>query len=191
MHLDDDRLIDMLRGDRGDDAERRHIAGCDSCRASSEWWHRQLLGLESLAAENVGQRELHRLRVLYRQLGPQPEGARTRWLARLVRATGEVVPALRGSAAPRLLEFQGGPLRVVVQLTGSTLHGQLLNDADDIDGGTLVLTADDGAAYTAELDELGEFHLEDLRPGSYHASWWTAGERLDVAEIQVEAPAGG
>lgn len=190
MHLDDDRLIDLLRDAAGDDDERRHVAGCASCRTSLEWWRRQLEGLRSLAAEDVSERELHRLRVLYRQLGPQPETTATRWLARLVRSTGEIVPALRGGGEPRMLEFEGGPLRVVVQLSGSTLHGQLVNEADDVEGGTLVLSADEGPAYSADLDELGEFHLEDVRPGCYHASLWAGGERLDVAELEIDGPAG-
>lgn len=190
MHLDDDRLINLLRDDADDADGHRHVAGCASCRTALELWRHRLEGLRALTAESVDDRELHRLRTLFRHRGPQSEATAGRWLARLVRSSVEPVPAFRGAAEARLLELEGGPLRVVLQLAGSTLHGQVTSDADDVGAGTLVLSADDGTGYTTELDDLGEFHLERLRPGRYHASWWTSAGRLETSDLEIGDPSG-
>ncbi len=194
MHLDDARLIDLMRG-AGDDGASGHLAGCDECLARQRWWVDRLGDLRLLREQAVDERELHRLTALFRQCGPRPGGVR-RWFAELVPSPSEVPVRVRGSEAV-LKEYRGGPVRIVLQLRGGPrgmLHGQLLDEggAPVEGGGELVVRAADdrGVAFTSEIDELGEFHVEGLSPGRYAASWLIGPDRVDLDPLILEGHVG-
>jgi len=190
VHLDDARLIDLMRA-ADDGAASGHLAACDECRARQRWWRDRLEDLRLLRGQAVDEHELHRLTTLFRQRGPRPGGVR-RWIAELVSPLAAAPAAVRGGGAA-LQEYRGGPVRIVLQLQGGprgTVHGQLLDETGaPLDGGgdLVVRRADDErVAFTSEIDELGEFHVAGLPPGRYAASWRIGPGRIDLDVLDLE-----
>lgn len=188
-HLDDDRIVDLISG-TGDGDSRRHLEGCAACAERLESWRGLLAGLGVLARESVGESELHRLRTMFRQLGPGRRDA-TSWMARLVRSTAAATVAVRGATAAELLELEAGPYTVLVQVTPvgrgeAAIHGQVLGEgATAGEPGTMVLQRDDGVAHVQELDDLGEFHVEPVDAGAWRVTWWLGNARIELDELRV------
>jgi len=189
-HLTDERIVDLIGGDEIPGAHE-HLVSCSRCRALHQQWLQRMELLRDLHRETVDTAELHRLRVMYRELGPQPAGT-ARWLARLVRTTAMQPAAVRGAVSGSILEYEAGPysllLRVGTVGRGSTVsvHGQLTTMRGDVGGGgTMALSAVDGRAYVCDIDRFGEFHLARIVPGRYRALWWIDGGAIELADLAI------
>jgi len=186
-HLEDLTVIELLRGEDDPDAQR-HLDGCARCRETHRLWARLVEGLRELGQERVDHGELHRLKVLYRQLGPANR-KRSSWEARPARSGSPATCAIRGEGD--LVELTAGPCTVVMQAetkrSGMTsLHGQLLCEQQGVaSGGRAVFVSEDGDGYVTEIDAFGEFHLDRLPVGRYRALWQVAGASVTLQSLQV------
>lgn len=198
-HLEDARIIDLLDG--ADDVEAsRHLRSCPACNAEVGRWEQRLIGLRALEREAVSDSELHRLQVMYRQLGPKREPVST-WVARIVRGSpgSEVgtVATRSGGPASRFVEYAAGPFGVVLQVGpstegGSVIHGQILAAEPSPEaGGRLVVSDDHGRSFVGDISRHGEFHLEGVPDGVYGATWLLADGRVELDELQIGAEGDG
>jgi hypothetical protein len=196
-HLEVDRIIDVVNG-KGETAELDHIDGCVECRGEIDAWSRRLPVLESLAAEELASGELHRLRTLYRQLGPSGKQS---WIARLVRRSEpghQAVPdPVRGALSPSFEEYDAGSWSIVLQIRPSDtearfdIHGQMSSVAGEPhDGGDVVFASDSGPGFRATLDRFGEFRLRAVPAGIYGATWVVNNERIDLTELGIGVSGG-
>lgn len=188
-HLSSARIVDLIGGEDVPGA-RKHLDSCSSCRELHQTWLQRIESLRDLDLESLDEAELHKLRAMYRQLGPRrSEGAH--WLARLVR-TSDILPApVRGVAADTISEYEAGPYTLLLRVgpTGRgeavSVHGQLTGTRGESGGGTLALSAVDGRAYVCDIDQFGEFHLQRVRTGRYRALWWVDDGAVEVADLEI------
>ena len=150
---------------------------------------RLLAGLRELEANALEPGELHVLRALFRACGPLPEG-RSQLVARLLRTVPLRPVAVRGQALPTMAELEAGPYHLTVEVSGGaagahSMYGQLLRDGEPAGPGEIVLPDLDGRTSCAVLDDLGEFELARLAPGSYRAVLDLARERIVVEPLAV------
>jgi len=180
-HLDVDRVIEAVAG-RASDAERVHVEACDRCRSEVESWRHDLEALRELEAESLSDGEIHRLRVMFRQLGPSREKASL--VARLVRRSEPAAAAasVRGGVTSTFEEYQAGPFGVVLQVRPAghdmfDVHGQLSSDAGPVgDDAEAVLSSAGGWVGRATLDVHGEFRWHGVPAGPY-ALFWSVRDR--------------
>jgi len=186
-HLEDLTIIQLLRGEDDPEAQR-HLDGCRRCLETLRFWRHIVDGLRQIDKESIDDAELHRLAVLYRQLGPG-KGALPSWEARPVRPGSLATAAVRG--AGELVELAAGPCTVVLQVeteraSVTSIHGQLVCEEKGIaDGGRVVFLSDGGDGYVADVDSFGEFHLDRLPVGRYRAAWYVSGGLVTLQSIQV------
>lgn len=115
-------------------------------------------------------------------------------LGRLVQATLSfdswaspgLAHGMRGSHGPvrHLLYSAEGrdiDLRIAATAEHYTVNGQVLGPDE---AGQVELTAD-GTSHVTALDELGEFHLDDLPPGRYTLILHTGSASIQVPPIEI------
>lgn len=190
-HLSDERALAVLGG-KASEAEREHLAGCETCRQELVHWKSLLADLGELEREETEARELHILRTLFRELGPG--SVRQVWTGHL-RSSSAIEPALtavRGPAgAPQMFDFEAGPYRVLLQVLprgGSRfdLHGQITDErGEPAGGGRVVLGEESGASAEGVIDELGEFHVGHILGGVYRGTWWLQEHRIDLLSLLI------
>jgi anti-sigma factor RsiW len=189
-HMTEAQIIDAMHGDGPDDAES-HLDACPECASVRDLWLARIEALREMTRESLDDREIHHLRVLFRQLGPGQSPAR-RWIGELVRSSAAAPAAVRGVAAGEIMEYDAGPytlmLRVGAQGTRPTVSvvGQIASVEDDRKiGGTFALTPANGRVRVADVDRFGEFNLPDVLPGSYRGTWWFGDQLMVVHEVEI------
>ncbi len=189
-HLTEAHIIDLIEGEGPSEAEA-HLAECSQCRSAQRLWQERIESLREMSRESLDDAELHRLRVLYRQLGPGKDQA-PRWIARLVRSSAAAPAAARGVASGEIMEYSAGPytlmLRVGAQGSRSTVSviGQIAtNDRDRGIGGTFALTPPNGRVRLSDVDQFGEFNLPEVAPGSYRGTWWFGDQIMVVHDVEI------
>jgi hypothetical protein len=189
-HITEQTIVDLIGGDEIAGAQE-HLASCARCRELHRRWIERMELLRDLHRETLDEAELHRLRVMYRQLGPQPvEGVR--WVARLVRGSAMQPAAVRGVVSGGIAEYEAGPYTLLVQVgpagRGSTVsvHGQLTTTRGDAgSGGTMALSSTDSGAHVCDIDRFGEFHLKSVAPGRYRALLWVDGGAIELVDLSI------
>jgi hypothetical protein len=188
-HLTAAQIVDLIGGEDIPGA-RRHLEACSRCRELEAIWVRRMDSLREIEREGLDPAELHKLRVMYRQLGPKrAEGAH--WLANLVRSSDRQPVAVRGAASGRVSEYEAGPYTLLVRVgpvsrkATVSVHGQLTRKHGDAGVGTMALSAADGRAYVCDIDRFGEFHLREVTPGRYRALWWLDQGAVEVTDLEI------
>ena len=188
-HLTAEQIIDLIGGDEPPGA-REHLGSCSTCRELHMTWLRRMDSLRDLEREGLDEAEMHRLRVMYRQLGPKrAEGAH--WLASLVRSSQGAPAAVRGEASGTISEYEAGPYSLLLRVgpvgrgEKVSVHGQLTTPRGEGGGGTLALSSADGRAYVCDIDRFGEFHLRQVPIGRYRALWWIEDGAVEVADLEI------
>ena len=191
-HISEDQLVDLVTG-LEDPEVRVHVGSCGRCRSRYELWLQRIEDLRDVTREGVDEREIHRLAVLYRQLGPGRDRARS-WVARLVRASSwSAAPAaVRGVAAGQLMEYSAGSHSVLLRVgaRGSRPTVSVVGQIEAVDGdaevgGAFALLAAEGETRIADVDRFGEFHLEGIEPGSYTGTWCFEDRVLVVPGVEI------
>lgn len=189
-HLTEAHIIDLIEGEGPSEAEA-HLADCSKCRSEKRLWVDRIEALREMSRESVDDSELHRLKVLYRQLGPG-QGRAPRWIARLVRSSAAAPAAARGVASGEIMEYNAGPyslmLRVGAQGSRSTVPviGQIASVEQNREiGGTFALTPPEGRVRLSDVDQFGEFNLPEVAPGSYQGTWWFGDQIMVVHDIEI------
>jgi hypothetical protein len=188
-HLDVVQLLSVLAG-KGTAQERTHLDGCASCSHELEVWRPRVAGLRELASSAVDPAEIHNLRVLFRSLGPRPEGCS--WVARVLRGQKLAAAPLRGGLEASLGAYRAGPYEIVIEVRPSEIegrfdvHGQVMDDH----GGTpehaeVVLTSIEGHADRVQLDAYGEFRIIAVPPGTSRLAWIVGDSRIDLEELEI------
>jgi hypothetical protein len=189
-HLDDHQIIETLAG-RGSEAERAHAASCERCGQSLASWRQNIEGLRELDGESASDREIHRLRVMFRQLGPSPQ--RRPLVARLVRRSGAaaMAAATRGGVTSTFEEYEADPFGAVIQIRPALhdlydVHGQLSShDGTPCAGSVAMLAADNGWGRQVTLDGHGEFWLRGVAAGRYSLAWVVGTSVVRIDELVV------
>lgn len=188
-HLTAAQLVDLIGGEDVPGA-REHLDACSTCREQHQTWTRRMSSLQDLELESLDEAEMHKLRVMYRQLGPK-RSEETHWLARLVRSSDSQPAAVRGIAADRITEYEAGPYTLLLRVGQArrgeavSVHGQLTSRRGDSGSGTMALSAADGRAYVCDIDQFGEFHLKQVLSGRYRALWWVEDGAVEVADLEI------
>jgi len=189
-HLTEPHIIDLIEGEGSSEAEA-HLAECSECRSEKRLWIGRFEALREMSRESVDESELHRLKVLYRQLGPGEERF-PRWTARLVRSSTAAPAAARGLASGEIAEYTAGPytlmLRVGAQGSRPTVSviGQIASEKQDRNiGGTFALTPPNGRVRLSDVDQFGEFNLPEVAPGSYRGTWWFGDQIMVVHDVEI------
>jgi hypothetical protein len=188
-HLTSAQIVDLIGG--GDEpGAREHLDECPACRELEATWIGRMDSLRELEQERLDPAEVHRLRVMYRQLGPKRIEGSYR-LASLVRSSDRQPAAVRGVAAGRVSEYEAGPytLLVTVGPVGRretvAVHGQLTASRGEAGSGMMTLSSANGRAYICDIDRYGEFHLREVIPGRYRALWWVDEGAVEVADLEI------
>lgn len=188
-HLTAAQIVDLIGGEESAEA-RQHLASCSRCRELEAAWVRRMDSLRELAREGLDPAELHRLRVMFRQLGPGRDEAE-HWLATLVRSSDRQPVAVRGAASGTVSEYQAGPYTLLVRVgpvsrrETVSVHGQLTQRHGESGAGTMALSSADGRAYVCDIDQFGEFHLREVPTGRYHALWWLERGAVEVTSLEI------
>jgi hypothetical protein len=189
-HLTEAEIIDLIEGDGSFEAES-HIVGCSRCRSVQNLWVDRLEALREMSRETLDESELHRLRVLFRQLGPGQSRV-PRLIAKLVRSSAAAPAMARGVASGEIMEYHAGPytlmLRVGAQGSQSTVSvvGQIASVEEDREiGGTFALTPPNGRVRLSDVDPFGEFNLTELAPGTYRGTWWFGDQLMVVHKVEI------
>jgi anti-sigma factor RsiW len=189
-HMTEEQIIDLIDGEGPPEAEA-HLAECSKCSSVQRLWVDRIEALREMTRERLEESELHRLRVLFRQLGPG-EGRAPRWIARLVRSSSAAPATARGLVSGQIMEFNAGPyvlmLRVGAQGSRSTVSvtGQIASVEEDCEiGGTFALTPQNGRARLSDVDQFGEFNVTEVEPGSYRGTWWFGDQLLVVHDVEI------
>ena len=189
-HLTEAHIIDLIEGEASSEAET-HLAVCSECRSAKRLWVDRIEALREMSRESVDESELHRLRVLYRQLGPGQDRA-PRWIAKLVRSSAGAPAAARGVASGEIAEYSGGPYTIMLRVgaRGSrptvSVIGQIASTEQDRDiGGTFALTPPNGRVRLSDVDQFGEFNLPEVEPGSYRGTWWFGDQIMVMHDVEI------
>lgn len=189
-HMTEAQIIDLIEGEGPSEAEA-HLAGCEQCSSLRELWVERLEALREMSRETLDEKELHHLKVLFRQLGPGSKPVQ-RWIAELVRSSVAAPEAVRGLASGEIMEYSAGPytlmLRVGARGTRAAVSvvGQIASDDDDRKiGGTFALTPPDGRVRMSDVDRFGEFNLPEVLPGSYRGTWWHGDQLMVVHNVEI------
>jgi hypothetical protein len=191
-HLDVVRLLSVLKGE-GTAHERAHLDGCANCSHELEVWRPRLAGLRELASSTVAPAEFHNLRVLFRSLGPRPEGRS--WVARMLHGPELAAAPVRGGLEATLGAYRAGPYEIVIEVRPSEIkgrfdvHGQVVDD-DGVapEPAEVVLTSPEGYADRVRLDAYGEFRLVGVPPGRSRLAWVVGDSRIDLEELEIGEP---
>ncbi|MEX1311703.1 MAG: hypothetical protein AB1Z65_14855 [Candidatus Sulfomarinibacteraceae bacterium] len=190
-HTTETQIIELLQGEDLPEVDA-HLKDCDPCRSLQRLWSDRMDDLRSLDRESLDDSEIHRLRVLYRHLGPA-ESHVTRWLATLVRSSRTAPSAARGLVTGEIMEYSAGPFNIMLQVgargprSQTSVVGQIgTTEADRGIGGTFSVISETGDERFSDVDEFGEFHLEDLPVGTYRGAWRFEDQMLIVPSIEIE-----
>lgn len=190
-HTTETQIIELLQGEDLPEVDA-HLKDCDPCRSLQRLWSDRMDDLRSLDRESLDDSEIHRLRVLYRHLGPA-ESHVTRWLATLVRSSRTAPVAARGLVTGEIMEYSAGPFNIMLQVgargprSQTSVVGQIgTTEADRGIGGTFSVISATGHERFSDVDEFGEFHLEDLPVGTYRGAWRFEDQMLIVPSIEIE-----
>jgi len=189
-HLTETEIIDLIGGEDAEGAEA-HIGRCETCRSALGVWTDRIEALREMSRESLDDSELHRLRVLYRQLGPG-KARREGLIARLIRSSAAAPAATRGIAAGEIMEFGAEThtlmLRIGARGPRSTVSvvGQIAaaGGGEKI-GGVFALTPRDGRVRLSDVDQFGEFQLTDVAPGRYRGTWWFEDQLMVVPHVEI------
>jgi hypothetical protein len=191
-HLDVDRVLAVLGGE-GSEGERAHLGECASCRRALDTWQLRMADLRELESNAVESSEMHNLRVVFRQLGPRPEGMR--WVARLTHGPELAAEPVRGGLAASLGSYRAGPFEIVILVRPAEMEGrfeiqgQIENVEDAAPRGvSVVVTSRDGYVDRAALDTFGEFRLTNVPAGPSRLVWLVGNSRIDLMELAVGEP---
>ena len=190
-HTTESQIVEMLQGEDLPEVVA-HLKECDSCRSLQRLWSERMDDLRALSRESLDDSEIHRLRVLYRHLGPA-KNRDTGWLATLVRSSRTAPTAARGLVTGEIMEYSAGPFNLMLQVGARGPHsqasvvGQIGSDDDGLGiGGTFSVISAAGHERFSDVDEFGEFHLADLPAGTYRGTWWFEDQMLVVPSIEIE-----
>jgi hypothetical protein len=190
-HTTETQIIELLQGEDLPEADA-HLKECDRCRSLQRLWLDRMDDLRSFARESLDDSEIHRLRVLYRHLGPA-KSLGTRWLATLVRSSRTAPSAARGLVTGEIMEYSAGPFNIMLQVGARGPHsqasvvGQIGTTEDERGiGGTFSVLSETGDERFSDVDEYGEFHLADLPAGCYRGLWRFEDQMLIVPSIEIE-----
>lgn len=190
-HTTETQIIELLQGEDLPEVDA-HLKDCDPCRSLQRLWSDRMDDLRSLDRESLDDSEIHRLRVLYRHLGPA-ESHVTRWLATLVRSSRTAPSAARGLVTGEIMEYSAGPFNIMLQVgargprSQTSVVGQIgTTETDRGIGGTFSVISATGHERFSDVDEFGEFHLEDLPVGTYRGAWRFEDQMLIVPSIEIE-----
>lgn len=190
-HTTETQIIELLQGEDLPDVDT-HLKDCDRCRSLHRLWSDRMDDLRSLNRESLDDSEVHQLRVLYRHLGPTTSPS-TRWLATLVRTSRTAPSAARGLVTGEIMEYSAGPFNIMLQVgargprSQTSVVGQIgTTEADCGIGGTFSVISAAGHERFSDVDEFGEFHLEDLPAGRYRGAWRFEDQMLIVPSIEIE-----
>lgn len=191
-HMNEAQIIDLIAGD-GAPEDRAHLEACAECRAVEQRWIERVDALREIGREQLDEAEMHRLRVLFRQLGPGP-GRVVKWVAKLVRssASAPATATARGVASGEIMDFSAGRYSLMLRVgaRGSrqavSVVGQVVCEEDDCAvGGMFALTPPDGRVRLSDVDRFGEFQLTDVAPGTYRGTWWFEDQLMVVPEVEI------
>jgi hypothetical protein len=189
-HITEAQIIELLQGEGSAEAVT-HLKTCARCRSLQQLWNERIEGLRALSRESLDDLEIHRLRVLYRHLGPS-EDHLPRWIATLVRSSRTAPAAVRGLVSGEIMEYSAGPFNIMLQVGNHgpqskvTMVGQIGTTEDEPQiGGTFSVISAAGHERFSDVDEFGEFHLADLPVGSYRGTWWFEDQMLIVPSIEI------
>jgi anti-sigma factor RsiW len=189
-HLTEVQIFDLIGGEAPAGAET-HIEACPRCRSARQLWVDRIDALREMSRERLDESELHRLKVLFCQLGPGRTPSQS-WIARLVRSSATAPVAARGVASGEILEFGAEShtlmLRVGARGSSSTVSivGQIAPAQEGrAIGGIFALTPPDGRVRVSDVDQFGEFQLTDVAPGSYRGTWWFEDQMIVVPEVEI------
>lgn len=189
-HLTETHIIDLIEGEGSSEAEA-HLADCSECRSERRLWVERIEALREMSRESVDDSELHRLKVLYRQLGPGQDRA-PRWIAMLVRSSAAAPAAARGVASGEIMEYNAGPYSLMLRVgakgsrSAVSVIGQIASNEQDREiGGTFALTPPNGRVRLSDVDQFGEFNLPEVAPGSYRGTWWFGDQIMVVHNVEI------
>lgn len=188
-HLTAAQIVELVGGGEVAGGEE-HLRSCAGCRRMVEEWGEKLAALRELDRQALDPTELHRLRVMYRQLGPQRSEGHS-WVATLLRRSDRQPAAVRGGSSGVVSEFEAGPYTLLVRVgpenrrSRIAVHGQLSSRRGSAGDGTMALSAADGRAYVCDIDHFGEFHLDGVVPGRYRALFWLQDDAVEVADLEI------
>jgi hypothetical protein len=194
-HLELHDFFEIIGG-QGPVAKRRHVEECDGCRRELEAWRVRVGDIRLLEANPVDASEFHQLRVLFRELGPDP-GSRS-WVARLVSGLQpSAAAAVRGGLSSTLTAFEAGPYEVILQIRPSDtkgrfdLQGQVTSGEEQLPSdSSVVVSSDLGHADRAAVDSFGEFHFGGVPEGTCRLVWYGKGVRVELDGFTVGEPDG-
>ena len=189
-HMSEGQIIDLIQGEGPSGAED-HIAQCSECRSVQHFWVERIDALREMSRESLDESELHRLRVLFRQLGPGQNRA-PHWIAKLVRSSHSAPAAARGVASGEIMEYSAGPFNVMFRVgaRGSRSTVSVVGQIEAVEagneiGGSFSLVSPGMPERFSDVDQFGEFHLPDVAPGSYRGTWWFEDQIMIVPEIEI------
>lgn len=189
-HLTEAQIIDLIDGEGPSGAEA-HLEECSKCSSVQRLWISRIEALREMTQESLEESELHRLRVLFRQLGPGQDRA-PRWIAQLVRSSSAAPVTARGLVSGQIMEYDAGPyvlmLRVGAQGSRPTVSvtGQIASVEEDREvGGTFALTPQNGRVRLSDVDQFGEFNVTEVEPGSYRGTWWFGDQLMVVHDVEI------
>ena len=195
-HMSEAQIIELLDGEIPAEAEA-HLAVCESCRSCYQGWVDRIEALAEMNQASLDDTELHRLAVLYRQLGPGAD-RRPNWIARLVRSSRTAPAAVRGLASGEVMEYSAGDVGVMLRVGARSaarptadVVGQIETEDESVAlGGTFWLSREGGADRCSDVDEFGEFRLRGVKPGAYVGTWCHDDGVMVVPEIEIGADDG-
>ena len=189
-HLTEAQIIDLIEGEGPSEAEA-HLAACSECRSAKRLWVERIEALREMSRESVDESELHRLKVLYRQLGPGEDRA-PRWIASLVRSSAAAPAAARGVASGEIAEYTPDPTPSCCgsvpagrgRRCPSSVRSQPSKNSASV-GGTFALTPPGERVRLSDVDQFGEFNLPEVEPGSYRGTWWFGDQIMIVHNVEI------
>ncbi len=155
-----------------------HVRECPLCAD-------ELRVLRNFLVEGEAAREVRR---------PGVAAELKRIIATLVAAPAQPAYALRGRADEELRTYRAGDVTIAIgpgpasRRGRASLTGLLWRENGDLSsfsGHEVKLIADDGAQFSALIDESDNFLFADVRPGSYRLELALADLTIVIAEIRV------
>jgi hypothetical protein len=162
------------------DPERReiaeHLLGCAECAE-------ELLTLREFLATNPA------------MPGPARLGTWGRMFATLFTPNPRLTPSLtRGEDRGTSVEYQSGPIRIIVGTVAAPRHGSVAVDGlilheaaapDVVAGCHVALLACDAPVHTTRTDDLGNFTFESVATGTYALEIHVAEEVVVIEDLDL------